>query len=243
MKKFTITILLVSICSVINAQEAKISVEWVKINGGSFTKGSPIDEKGRKSNETQLVDSVKPFMMSKYEITFEQNDAFCDATQKTKPNDNGWGRGNRPVINVKYIDAKEFAKWAGGRLPTLDEWEYACRAGSVSAYNTGDSLSIQQANFNNYLDSRLNKTAPVGSYTPNAWGLYDMHGNVAEWCIQNYNFNWEGSGQKVETTCFYKGGSWGGSVTNCRSAYTTYMGNTSNSNGVGFRIVKLDDKQ
>lgn len=242
MKKITSAILLAFICNFMNAQEIKNTIEWVEIQAGAFTKGSPYTEKDRASNENQSIDSVKAFAMSKYEITFEQYDAFCEATGRKKPNDNGWGREKRPVINVKYIDAKEFAKWAGGRLPSLEEWEYACRAGSVTAFNTGDSLAIQQANFNNNLDSRMNKTVPVGSYAPNAWGLYDMHGNVAEWCCQNYNFNWEGAKQVVETTCFYKGGSWGGPVSNCRSAYKTYMGNTSNSNGVGFRIVKLEVK-
>ncbi len=221
------------------AKNGRPAVEWVSIPAGTFTMGSPSYETDRGSDEgPQHSVSLSGFKMSKYEVTFAQYDAFCGATGRQKPDDNGWGRGNRPVINIDWSDATAFAQWMGCRLPTEAEWEYACRAGTTKPYHTGSSLNSRQANFNR----NVGETKPVGSYAPNAWGLDDMHGNVYEWCSDWYA-DYSGSAQtnpKGPSSGSFRvlrGGSWLNHRRNCRSAYRT--GNVpSNRHGfIGFRLV------
>lgn len=173
-------------------------LEWASIPTGTFMMGASKKEKKRYlmpysmfGNQEQHQEKVAGFEMSKYEITYDQYDAFCTATGRTLPNDGGFGRGNRPVMFVSYFDAVEFAEWMGCRLPTETEWEYACRAGTTTYYNTGEYLCCEKANVTAPLNDKesdvncnycsVHKTVPVGSYPPNQWGLFDMYGNVAEW--------------------------------------------------------------
>lgn len=221
-----------------NPKIAKPKIEWVTIKGGTFIMGSPENEENRSSEELQHKVTLKSFKMSKYEITFEQYDAFCEAVGREKPKDEGWGRGKRPVINVSWDDANEFAKWIGGRLPTEAEWEYACRAGTNTPYNTGNELTLTQANF--YGDSA--KTFPVGSFKPNAWGLYDMHGNVAEWCSDWHDYyspdpQENPKGPETGSWKIIRGGSWYDYNYNCRCAYRYYYSPETRYNFIGFRIV------
>ena len=227
-------------------------IEWVQIPAGTFTMGSPNNEAERDSDEgPQTVVSLSAFKMSKYEITFAQYDAFCDATGRAKPDDGGWGRGNRPVIHVSWDDAVAFAAWMGPgcRLPTEAEWEYACRAGTTTPFNTGLCLSTSQANYNgNYpysgcsAGSELGSTQPVGSYAPNAWGLYDMHGNVWEWCSDWYG-SYSGVSQNNPTgpasgsNRVLRGGSWNDYGRHCRSAFRNTYGPSYRDNFIGFRLV------
>jgi len=227
----------------------KPSIAWVSIPAGTFTMGSPTSEVNRNDDETQHQVTLSAFKMSKYEITFEQYDAFCEATGREKPSDEGWGRGNRPVINVSWDDANAFAEWMGCRLPTEAEWEYACRAGTTTPFNTGNNLTTAQANYNGNNPYNNNakgiyreKTLPVGSFAANAYGLFDMHGNVWEWCSDWYG-DYSTSAQtnpKGPSSGWYRvsrGGSWDLSANRCRTADRN--GNTPGNrfNSLGFRLV------
>jgi sulfatase modifying factor 1 len=218
---------------------AELPIEWVYIPGGTFVMGSPLNESGRYNCEEQHEVTLSAFKMSKHEVTFEQYDAFCEATNRQKPNDEGWGRGKRPVMNVTWYDATAYAEWMGCRLPTEAEWEYACRAGRNTPFNTGYYLDKTQANYDG------SKTMLVGTYAPNAWGLYDMHGNVWEWCN-----DWYGDGTsdaKVNpkgpingTNRVLRGGSWNIDLNNCRSA-NRIRGNPYHLNDLmGFRLVSSE---
>ena len=157
-----------------------IEKEMVLIPAGTFMMGSPESEKGRMDKETQhKVTLTKPFYMGKYEVTQEQ---WFEIMGENPSEDKG---RKLPVTDVTWEDCQEFikklnAKTKGDyRLPTEAEWEYACRGGTTTAYSVGNSLAKKDAN---YADSDIGKPVVVGSYKPNSFGLYDMHGNVAEWC-------------------------------------------------------------
>ncbi len=225
--------------------QMKPKIEWVSIPAGTFTMGSPSSEVGRaEDDEIQHQVTLSAFKMSKYEVTFEQYDLFCDATGRSKPSDEGWGRGNRPVINVTWHDATAFAEWMGARLPTEAEWEYACRAGTTAAYHTGSELSASQANYNEKYPFGLDlgKTMPVGSFPANAWGLYDMHGNVFEWCsdwVGDYSASAQTNpkGASSGPGLVIRGGSWFFSYLECRSASRMSNEPDAPDSSLGFRLV------
>ena len=216
---------------------SKPEIEWVSIPAGTFTMGSPASEVDREDNESPRHQvTLSAFKMSRYEITFAQYDAFCNATGHKKPFDGGWGRGNQPVINVSWTNATAFAEWMGCRLPTEAEWEYACRAGTTTPYNTGNTLTKEQANFHGV------KTMPVGSYAPNAWGLYDMHGNVWEWCSDwwgEYSSSAQNNpkGPSTGEWPVDRGGSWRFGTEYCRSASRRMDDNWLRYDCIGFRLV------
>ena len=176
--------------------------KMVNIPSGNFRMGSSL-KSTEKPVHTVYISTIK--MMSK-EVTFNQYDAYARAVGKAKPKDNGWGRGNRPVIHVSWKDAKGFARWVSNktgmhfRLPTESEWEYAARAGSKSKFSWGNSISCSNARYSDKgagcyykIGSTLRGTAEVGSYSSNNFGLYDMHGNVWEWTQDCYNENYKGA--------------------------------------------------
>jgi len=248
MKKNILSLVFVSLVLFATAQTKPPSA-WASIPAGTFTMGSPTSEVNRFDNETQHQVTLSAFKMSKYEVTFEQYDAFCDATSREKPSDEGWGRGKRPVINVSWNDATAFAEWMGCRLPTEAEWEYACRAGTTTPFSTGSNLTTSQANYNGNYPYNNNakgeyrqKTLPVGSFTANAYGLFDMHGNVWEWCSDWYGdyssgaqTNPKGAASGSFRVC--RGGSWDFYAFICRSANRFLSSPDFRYYLIGFRLV------
>lgn len=229
----------------------KPAIEWVDIPAGTFQMGSPVGEVDRSDYEYLHQVTLAAFKMSKYEVTFEQYDAFCDATGRKKPDDNGWGRGKRPVINVSWHDATAFANWMGCRLPTEAEWEYACRAGTTTPFNTGNNITTAQANYdgnfpynNNPKGENRARTLPVGSFAPNGFGLYDMHGNAWEWVndwFENYSPNMppqeNPKGPSSGKYRVYRGGGWDLIAQFCRSARRRYQEPERKFNYMGFRVA------
>lgn len=226
-------------------------IEFIDMPGGTFTMGSPAAEEGRKNDEVQHQVTLSAFKMSKYPVTYEQYDLFCEATGRTKP----WGfrRGNLPVTQVTWHDANAFAEWMGCRLPTEAQWEYAARANTTTPFYTGDCLTSEQANFDGeqpYANcgkgKNRNEPLPVGSFPPNAFGLYDMHGNIWQWCSDWYDeYNVEDkvnpAGPKTGTRKVNRGGGWHDPAWRCRSACRG-GGNSPDTKGTGisFRLVKSE---
>ena len=162
--------------------DGSLAVEMVRLSGGTFS---------RVDDVTEIVGEVEvsEFTMGRYAVTFEQYDRFAKATGRKLPGACGWGRRSRPIMKVSWFDATTYAEWLNDitgedfRLPTEAEWEYACRAGTKTDYSFGEKITEEQANF----DRSNNRTMPVGSYQPNPFGLYEMHGNVWEWCADWYD--------------------------------------------------------
>ncbi|MBU2965404.1 SUMF1/EgtB/PvdO family nonheme iron enzyme [Amphritea sp. 2_MG-2023] len=197
------------------------------------------------------------FALSRNEVTFNDYDYYARSMGRPLPDDEGWGRGNRPVINVSWKDAKAYVQWLAlltgqpYRLPTEAEWEYAARAGTDTNYWWGDQLEPQRAvcgECGTEWDGK--KTAPVASFPPNSWGIHDMNGNVDEWvedCYQDSYFGAPNDGSAmIDGDCDFRvmrGGSWFdiGRVIRSSSRYR-YLPDSS-KNSWGFRIaLDLSDK-
>ena len=232
--------------------------EMVVLPTGSFRMGSPDTEEGRYDNEGPLrtVNISHRIAMGRYEVTFAEYDRFAEATSRTKPDDEGWGRGSQPVINVSQGDAKAYAAWLSTqtgktyRLPSESEWEYAARAGTSTRYSWGDEIDCGQARYGRRkggeCSDSFDGTVPVGSFEPNAFGLYDMHGNVWEWVEDCYHESYEGAptdGRAWTTGCepdsaVVRGGSWISDPRDLRSAYRDRVRPSDRFSSVGFRLVQ-----
>ena len=230
--------------------------EMVVVPAGSFTMGSPASELGRDIDEgpQHNVTIAKPFAVARFPVTFDEWDA-CVADggcNGYKPGDQGWGRGRRPVINVSWDGATAYAAWLSHktgkayRLLTEAEWEYAARAGSTTAYYWGDKIGKANANCNGCGSKWDNvQTAPVGSFAPNMFGLYDMAGNVWQWVDDCYHDNYDGAptGGLAWTSgdCsrrVVRGGSWISDPRLLRSAGRFWNIHDDRGNLLGFRVAR-----
>ena len=220
-----------------------VKLDMVLIPAGKFKMGSPASETNRQQNETQHeVTLTKPYYLGKYEVTQEQWQAVMGNNPSIKT------KGAKlPVTDVSWNECQDFikklnAKTNGGyRLPTESEWEYACRAGASTAYSFGDKITPQDAN---YRDSNvIGKPVAVGSYKANAFGLYDMHGNVWEWCEDWYGIYPAGSvtdpkGPATGTSRVLRGGSFGYDGSIARSSDRLNNLPSSRYVNLGFRLAK-----
>jgi len=218
------------------------SLNLVLIPAGKFIMGSPPDEKGREPNETRHEVTIsKPFYMGVMEVTWAQYEDVVGY-----PPNSFWLPKDPPVETVTWHQAMEFCKKLSQktgrtfRLPTEAEWEYACRAGTSTRFNTGDALTTKQANYGGVYNER---TTAASRFEPNAWGLYNMHGNVWEWCGDWCGEYPEGpvtdpKGPDKGQTRIMRGGSWFcEEASACRSARRQWEEPEYRYGDVGFRVV------
>jgi formylglycine-generating enzyme required for sulfatase activity len=221
-----------------------VKMRLVLIPAGEFIMGSPATEKDHQANEgpQHKVQVTKPFYMGTTEVTQGQWKAVMGNNPSHFQGD------NLPVEQVGWNDRQEFLKKLSAkegkthRLPTETEWEYACRAGSTTRFNAGDDDSALDG-VGWYSGNSWGKTHPVGQKRPNAWGLYDMHGNVGEWCEDRYDKDYyrnspaaDPAGPAQGAPRVLRGGSWRGNPGFCRSAGRLWSYPV-RRRSLGFRVV------
>ena len=246
-----------------------VTMKLVRIPAGTFTMGSPPTEPGRNPNEGPQhgVTISKPFYMGVYTVTQEQYEQVMGTNPST------YKGANNPVETVSWDDATEFCKKLSQkkgrkvRLPTEAQWEYACRAGTTTAYNTGLTLSLGQADCDFSASSvgppgnweklkdwvrslfpapKRNQGGPrpVGSFKPNSFGLYDMHGNIFQWCADWYLEDSYVNSPKADPKGpengefrVQRGGSWDDLPRTCRCAFRSWGSQAFWDDNIGFRVV------
>lgn len=238
--------------------------EMVTLPMGSFVMGAPIDEEGSAEDERpqRVVPVLLPFAIGRCPVTFAQWDLARAAGARLRdPEDQGWGRGTQPVINVSWNDARAYCEWlnevlglngsVGYRLPSEAEWEYGCRAGTATPFCFGDTISTDQANYDGYSTyargrrgSARMRTMPAGSFAANPWGLHEMHGNVWEWVEDSYGpyprRSTDASALRHPDTSqrVLRGGSWGSNPRELRSASRHEAAPALRFNLAGFRLAR-----
>jgi formylglycine-generating enzyme required for sulfatase activity len=227
------------------------------IPAGVFRMGSPEDELERDDDEQQHDVAIRqPFAIGRCAVTFAEFDQFVLATGHRLPDSFGWGREDRPVVDVSWFDAMAYCEWlsaetgAAYRLPTEAEWEYACRAGATTAFWWGNEISTVQANYSghrsygNGREGKLRrKTLPVESFAINSWRLCQVHGNVWEWTASAYAKNYEGSESALSDKDHadlrvVRGGSWNNIPRNLRAATRNRYVPDKHDDLVGFRLAR-----
>ena len=234
----------------------------VFIPAGEFNMGSPSGESGRQRDELlHRVTISRPFYMGRYEVTnarYRMLRSGHDSREYERLSFNG---SNQPVLHVSWNDAKAYCDWSGSglRLPTEAEWEYSCRAGTKTAYHWGESPDDGKGWCNSLTPSVKKKfswdwpsfkwedgftvTSPVGKFRANAWGLFDMHGNVWEWTNDWYgkypkNAVVDPQGPSSGEHRILRGGSWLKGPQYCRSARRADFAPDFTSFSMGFRVVR-----
>ena len=229
--------------------------KMVVVPSGRFTMGSSRSEGGDDDERPmRRVRIDYRFAVGVYEVTFAEWYACVDAGDCGNyiPDDEGWGRGNRPVVNVSWEDAQSYVRWLSARtgstyrLLSESEWEYVARAGTETAYSWGDSIGVNRANCDGCGSQWDGKqTAPVGSFEANGWGVHDMHGNVWEWVQDCWNGNYEGAPSdgsawesKEECWRVYRSGPWHRGPSSSRSAARSTLSAGSRIWVIGFRVAR-----
>ena len=228
--------------------------EMVVVPAGEFMMGSPAKEEGRDHREEpqRKVTIGRPFAVGIFEVTFAEWDACVAAGGcKHRPGDEGWGRGRRPVINVSWDNiSEEFLPWLSRktgkiyRLLTEAEWEYSVRAGSTTPFSTGWTITSDEANFDGHETYGRNangqfrqKTLEVGSFKPNEFRLFDMHGNIFEW-VEDCHATSQPTDSSVCIFHVIRGGSWHSRPSNLRSASRTSVPTITQNTVTGFRLAR-----
>ena len=236
-----------------------LEMSFVLIPSGTFTMGSPTNEPHRGSSEVRhQVTISKPFYMQTTEVTVKQWHSIMGRRMMVSQQ----GADNIPMTRVSWFDCMKFIKRLNKlgqgryRLPTEAEWEYAARAGTSTAYSWGDTINCEKAMYGNnslkddmcqfYYRSiglKMDQPAPVKTYKPNPWGLYDIHGNVWEWCMDWYGDYGEKpvidpTGPKSGNMRIRRGGSWFKYGYSCRSANRSFGHPATRYNTTGFRLVR-----
>jgi formylglycine-generating enzyme required for sulfatase activity len=248
----------------LNLPNGAVPLEMALIPKGKFTMGSPSSEEERENRELQHeVNFPQDFYMSRYAVTQAQwlvvMGKFTHEFDESA--DTKFKGDNRPMIYVRWHEAREFCKRLTAtlpanrgtyRLPTEAEWEYACRAGTTTPFHFGETITPSLVNYNHYRQQIVD----VNSFSPNAWGLHQMHGNVWEWCLDQYfdsynekssNLKNNGSepygGMNVNDTDnrylsrLLRGGSWNSVARRCRAAYRDGDIAQKQVNYIGFRLL------
>ena len=247
-----------------------LDLEMIYIPGGEFWMGTEEKEIERlckkhgkdyfKREKPQHQVTIQPFLMGKYAVTQAQwrvVAALPQIERELETDPSRFNRSDRPVEQVSWYDAVEFCARLSQltkrdyRLPSEAEWEYACRAGTTTPFYFGETITGDLVNYDasyTYLDETKGKyreeTTPVGQFPPNANGLFDMHGNVWEWCADTWHKNYQGALTEGtawikngdDSRCCLRGGSWIFSPRNCRSAYRNHDTRASRYNHIGFRV-------
>jgi len=235
-------------------QEPLTGMDFIYVHPGTFLMGTPLDEPERRSDETlHEVQLTRGFYLGRYEVTQQEW-----ATVMGENPSNFADCGPRcPVEKVSYFRIEEFIRQlqesspgSRFRLPTEAEWEYACRAGTQTPFSTGATLSTADANFDGRYPyagdppgTYLKSTAPAGSYPPNPWGFYDMHGNVWEWCSDWYapyptGIARDPRGAEVGELHVIRGGSWYFGADSARSGSRYTHRPQDDGFSLGFRLVR-----
>jgi formylglycine-generating enzyme required for sulfatase activity len=248
-------------------QDAPFAPEMVVVPAGEFWMGSPdgsggdegdVAERGRSKNEgpQHPVTIAQPFAVGRFAVTFEEWDwaqahpewRKHSGLEPRQPEDQDWERGRRPAVDVSWEDAQAYCRWLAAvtgkpyRLPSEAEWEHCCRAGTTTAFATGDKITNEQARFR-----RGKGTTRVGSYPANAWGIHDMHGNVWEWCEDVWHDDYEGAPDDGspwlqggdQSLRVLRGGAWyHGYPVDLRSADRDWLEPTNRNYIIGFRVAR-----
>ncbi|HEV7302320.1 MAG TPA: formylglycine-generating enzyme family protein [Tepidisphaeraceae bacterium] len=241
-------------------RDADAAPEMVVLPAGAFTMGAT-DGDDKFISRIELprhTVQIKPNVaIGRYPVTFDAWDAYSAAVPSAhRPDDCGWGRGWLPVFNISWDDVQGYLLWLSRitgrayRLPTEAEWEYGCRAGTTGVFATGSNITVEQANFL-YYDYRQEpgkgRPVAVGSYPANAFGLFDMHGNVCELTADDWHDDytgaptdgsaWMNSGDRPSQWKVVRNGGWDALPRVLRCAYRDWIGSAQRFDNTGFRVA------